>query len=219
MRLTSLVLLGLLTLPARSALPTLPPPPAPFAAADQEIDALQAGLNALRREAEALLADLAGLEPRYHDAAGFEPAGREREPLRAKVAKLLEEISAGELRFNELREQTQMQKVVAGLQAVMKKGDVPQAAGVEFVRSNERLAFAQEVQRFREKAVAALRLDEEAYRAAEARAELDRRRGLETWAVAAGAFLVLVILALLIDNARLRRALRPKAALPPPTGR
>lgn len=197
----------------------LPPPPAAFADADAEVDGLQERLNALRLEAEPVVDGLAALAPRYHDPAGFAAAARERAPLRERLKPLVDELAAGELRFNELREQVQVQKVVAGLQTVLKAGGVPEAAGAEFVRSNARLAFAQEIQLFRAKAAAALHLDEEAFRAAEARAELERRSGLEVWAVGGGAALLLALVALLIENARLRRALRVqgRSALPPPT--
>lgn len=56
--------------------------------------------------------------------------------------------------------------------------------------------------------------DEEAYRAAEAQAELERRRGLEVWALGAGAVLLLAVVALLVENARLRRALRAQPQVP-----
>lgn len=198
--------------------PVLPPAPGDFADADAEVDGLQERLNALRLEAEPAVDGLAALAPRYQDPAGFAAAAQERAPLRGRLQTLVDGLAAGELRFNELREQVQVQKVVAGLQTVLKAGGVPEAAGAEFVRSNARLAFAQEIQLFRAKADAALRLDEEAYRAAEARAELERRRGLEVWAVVGGAALLLAVIALLLDNSRLRRALRAQAqaALPPP---
>lgn len=214
-----LLALALSSAGAAQAPQVLPPPPAAFADADAEIDGLQERLNALRLKAEPVLGDLAALAPRYHDPAGFAAASRERVPLREGLKPLLDELAAGEQRFNQLREQVQVQKVLAGLQTVLKAGGVPQAAGAEFVRSNTRLAFAQEIQQFQAKAVAALHLDEEAFRAAEARAELEKRRGLEVWAVGGGAALLLALVALLIENARLRRALRPqsRSALPPPT--
>lgn len=213
-----ILLLSLPLLAARAGaaalVPGLPPGPAAFADADREIDGLQERLGALRRETEPLLDALAKLEARYRDPAGFASASLERAALRERLTARADELRAGEQRFNELREQTQVQKVVLGLQKVMREGDVPPAAGAEFVRSNVRQDFAVEIQRFRERADAALRLDEEAYRAAEAQAELERRRGREVWALGAGAALFLAIVALLVENARLRRALRAQPQVP-----
>lgn len=201
----------------KAAVPDLPPPAPIFDAADQEIDALQERLTAQRAEAEPLVEQLGTLAARYVDPAAFPQARTEREALRGRLKGLLDAMFTGEQRFNTLREQTQVRKVVAGLQVMMKARDVPNLTGVEFLRSNVRLNFALETQQFRERAAAALLKDEDDFRAAESRLELEKRRTLELAGLGAGALLLLAVAALLVDNARLRRALRAqgRAALPP----
>lgn len=204
------------SLPAAAAAQTaLPPSPPGFAQADQEIDALQGRLAELKKALEPELEALERLSASYRDPAAFEAAAAGRAPTREAVKAKVAELADSAQRFDLMREQTQVQKVVAGLQTMMTGGEMPKGTGIEFLRSNARLAFSQEVQAFRVRAETALHLDEESFRAAVAVAELEKRRLVELWAAGAGALLLLALAALLVENSRLRRALRG-AALPPP---
>lgn len=194
--------------------PALPEPAGgAFSAADAELDGLQERMQARLREAEPLLDGLAKLKGRYEDPAALGAAGRERDSLRARAKEVLEALRADEARFNGLRESTELQKVALGMQVLMNKGEVPKAAGTEFVRSNLRLEFALEVQRLRDSAASLLAADDEAFRAAEVRAERERTRRLQMWGLAATGALLAAVTALLVMNSQLRRAARP---LPPP---
>lgn len=194
--------------------PALPEPAGgAFSAADAELDGLQERMQARRREAEPPLDALAKLKGRYEDPAALDAAGREREALRASLGEALAALRADAARFDGLRESTELQKVALGMQVLMNKGEVPKAAGTEFVRSNLRLEFSLEVRRLLESAAALLAADDEAFRAAEVRAERERAKRLQMWGLAGAGALLLAVTALLVMNSQLRRAARP---LPPP---
>lgn len=201
-----------------AALAADPPPKLPepagglFSAADAELDGLQERMSERRRALEPLLDSLGKMKGAYEDPAGLAAAGKERDALRGKLRELLEAQRADENRFNAMRESTELQKVALGMQVLMKDGAMPKAAGTEFVRSNLRLEFSLEAQRQREDAAALLAADDEAFRAAEVRAERERTKRLQMWGLTGAGALLLAVVGLLVMNSNLRRAQRPLPA-------
>lgn len=189
-----------------------------------ELDELQARMARSILELKPLLKELAALKEAYPSLEDPAQAEGKRNPLREDLQRRLRALEADEQQYDNLRKIQGNVAIFTVLNSLQDRGG-ERAADAGFLgKAKERQFFSDDAGKFRERAEAALRAEEEAFGALRAAFELKRRRRL----VGAGIpVLALLFGGLLLwlrrrskDEAPAAQVLppprAPQAALPPP---